>query len=513
MKVFLMYPGHDIDPQQETVSNELALTQDLELRTLFNAMAGGDEFLFDVAKKMLLVDSCNLDTIRYRQDILKDCLKNPGIVRDIYQITIESVENKKRGWYSILSRYPGGILSSSREMLEMFLGLLRKLKNIADTHADKFESEGFTSFFEMIKRELEDGYFGRMQDRLRELRFPNGVLISAELGKGNEGTGYILRKPNEKKGSWLDRIFAKRPPVYTFSLDPRDEAGARALSNLESRGINWVANALGQSAEHVDSFFKMLRIELAFYIGCLNLHEQLAKMGAPVCFPVPMAANEMRHSFSQLYDICLALTMKKRIVGSDLNADNKGLMIITGANQGGKSTFLRSVGLAQLMMQSGIFVPAESFSANVCDSLLTHYKREEDVSMESGKLDEELGRMSDIVDHITPNSILLFNESFAATNEREGSEIARQIVSALLEKRVKMFFVTHLYEFSHSLFNQNITTALFLRAEREAEGKRTYKIVEGAPLETSFGEDSYLKVFGNDESSPNGRAEAFGKPP
>jgi DNA mismatch repair ATPase MutS len=199
--------------------------------------------------------------------------------------------------------------------------------------------------------------------------------------------------------------------------------------------------------------------------------------------------------------------MGKKVVGNDVNADNKGLVIITGANQGSKSTFLRSVGLAQLMMQAGIFVPAKSFSANVCDGLFTHYKREEDVSMESGKLDEELGRMSDIVDHITPNSILLFNESFAATNEREGSEIARQIVSALLEKRIKMFFVTHLYEFSHSLFEKKITNALFLRAEREAEGKRTYKIVEGEPLETSFGEDSYIKVFGSEESSPNERAE------
>src|SRR5438552_1876335 len=94
-----------------------------------------------------------------------------------------------------------------------------------------------------------------------------------------------------------------------------------------------------------------------------------------------------------------------------------------------------------------MFAPAESFSANVCDGLFTHYKREEDATMKSGKLDEELSRMSQIVDQITPGSMVLFNESFAATNEREGSEIAKQIVSALLEEHIKMFFVTHLYEF------------------------------------------------------------------
>ena len=72
--------------------------------------------------------------------------------------------------------------------------------------------------------------------------------------------------------------------------------------------------------------------------------------------------------------------------------------------------------------------------------------------MKSGKFDEELGRMSDIVDLIAPHSLLLFNESFAATNEREGSEIARQIVTALLERPNKVAFVSHQYAFSHGLF-------------------------------------------------------------
>jgi DNA mismatch repair ATPase MutS len=147
------------------------------------------------------------------------------------------------------------------------------------------------------------------------------------------------------------------------------------------------------------------------------------------------------------------------------------------------------------MMQCGMFVPAESFSSNVCDSLFTHYKREEDTTMKSGKLDEELSRMSDIVDHMTPNSLLLFNESFAATNEREGSEIARQIVSALLEKRIKVFFVTHLYEFAHGFLNKKMGNTLFLRAERQADGGRTFKLVEGEPLQTSYGEDLYRAIW------------------
>ncbi len=123
-----------------------------------------------------------------------------------------------------------------------------------------------------------------------------------------------------------------------------------------------------------------------------------------------------------------------------------------------------------MMMQCVMFVAAESFDAELCSALFTHYKREEDPTMKSGKLDEELARMSDIVDKLVPHSALLFNESFAATNEREGSEIARQVVSAVLEKGVKVFFVTHLYEFARALFDRKLDDATFLRAERKPDG-------------------------------------------
>ena len=115
--------------------------------------------------------------------------------------------------------------------------------------------------------------------------------------------------------------------------------------------------------------------------------------------------------------------------------------------------------------------------------------------MKSGKFDEEIARMSEIADHIVPNSMLLFNESFAATNEREGSEIAKQIVCALLEKRIKIFYVTHLYEFARGLFDRKLQDAIFLRAERKADGTRTFRLLEGEPLETSYGEDLYRQLL------------------
>lgn len=527
MKVLLMYRDQDLRPKQEPPSSQRAmaqelgritqmyrerdsgskqklpwnlqaLVQDLELNTLFEAMAGRDAFLLEAARHALLDSLTDPETMRYRQDILRDCLRNGDVVRAIYQIPIESIINKRRSYLGIFSRYPDGILSSAISLLEMFVVLLKKLRAIADEYAGRFESEGFVRFFAMIKQELSDDYFATVEDHLRRLQFRSGVLLSAQLGKGNEGANHILRKPNPGDPNWMKRVFAKRSPVYSFTLHPRDEHGARALGELKGRVINLVANAVAQSADHIDSFFDALRLELAFYIGCLNLHERLAELGEPTTFPVPVDPRERRLAFTGLYDVCLALTMQRKVVGNDVNAGDKDLVIITGANQGGKSTFLRSVGLAQLMMQCGMFVPAESLCANVCGGLFTHYKREEDSSMKSGKFDEELGRMSAIVDKIAPDGMVLFNESFAATNEREGSEIARQIVSALLEKRIKVLYVTHLYELAHGFHDKGMPNAVFLRAERQADGTRTFRLVEGEPLQTSYGKDLYDSIFETD---------------
>lgn len=491
-----MHKDRDFELQRELPPSETATTQDLALNTVFHAMARGDNFLLDVAKKAILLSLNDPDAILYRQNILKDCLKNTSVVQDIYNIAVESVEKRRKYFWSFTSRYSSSILYGALEMMQLYADQLKRLKHICDERADQFESEGFTTFFTMLKKELDDDFFMRIQNHLRELKFRNGVLISAELGKGNESVNYILRKPQIKQQHWLKRIFAKKPPAYTYRINDRDESGGKILSEIKDRGINLVANTLAQSADHLESFFKMLRIDLAFYIGCLNLHEQLLPINETISFPLPVRSNERKLSCRDLYDICLALNMKQKIVGNDVNADHKDLTIITGANQGGKSTFLRSIGLAQLMMQCGMFVPAESFCANVCEGLFTHYRREEDTTMTSGKLDEELSRMSVIADHLKPNSMLLFNESFAATNEREGSEIARQITGALLEKRIKVFFVTHQYEFAHGFYEKAMENALFLRAERQIDGGRTFKLIEGEPLQTSYGEDLYDRIFG-----------------
>ncbi|HTT80282.1 MAG TPA: DNA mismatch repair protein MutS [Stellaceae bacterium] len=544
MKARLLYPNRDFDwrpplaaaavreaartgrrlPRQATDRpvelpwNAATLTADLSLDTLFEAMAGGDDCIFEVARAVIFgALTSDLDTIRHRQAVLQECLDHPRVVRELYAVAVEAMEKERRHYFgSYLARHPDSLLRYAVELMADLVASLKRLRKIADAHAQRFGSAQWTGFFTALQADLDDSCFAEAGHHLRQLRFRDGVLLSAGLGSGNRGAGYVLRGFPQRRGSWrewfgdiLDALRRRLPqrgdaaprwlrpedsPVYSFSLHPRDEAGARALVELRNRGIARVTDALAQSAEHVRDFFGMLQAELAFYVGCLNLRDQLAKQRQPISMPLPAAAEERRLAFRGLADICLALELDRPVVGNDADADGKDLIIVTGANTGGKSTFLRSLGLAQLLMQAGMFVAADEFRAGLCRGIFTHYKREEDAGMQSGKLDEEMRRMSEIVDHLAAHSLILFNESFAATNEREGSEIARTIMTALVEKRVRIGCVTHLYELAHGFHAGNEGNVLFLRAERA----RTFKLRQGEPLPTSFGDDLYRDIFGGD---------------
>jgi hypothetical protein len=337
MKAFLMHRARDFDVAQAPPPFVEDLVQDLGLEGLFKAMAGDDPFLRQIAKTALLGSLRNVEEIRYRQEILRDCLANPAVVRGIYDLAVAAVEGERKHYWGLLSRYPGAILNRAVNVLRSFVALLRRLRQVAEIEEEKFQSEGFRSLFAMLQRELAEDYLNVVAGHIEQLKFRRGPTISARPGNGIAGTDYVLRRPNRDDRSMMQRLVCRRPS-YTFRIAERDEAGARAVSELRDRGIS-------------------------------------------------------------------------------------------------------------------------------------------------------------IVDRLSADGIVLFNESLQSTNEREGSEIGRQIVRALVESRVKVFIVTHMYDLARGLRVAGIGSAAFLRAERLEDGTRTLRIIPGAPLPTSYGKDLYRQIF------------------
>ena len=495
MKVYLLYQDRDFDFGADLHPGHHELIEDLELTTLLRAMAAGDKFLSDVSAKVLLTSLHDPGAIRYRQRVLADCLAQPEVIREMYLVAVGALEDKRRLWhYGGTYQNPSSNLSGAVGHLEAYVARLRQLRKIADDHGGKFRSDGLRALFTTLQRDLDDAYFEEISFHLKQLRLRAGVLLSAELDRDNSGIGFVLRAPGEARRRWTERLGIGPRTTYSFTLAPRDEAGGQILEDLTSRGINLVANAAAQSADHIGSYFTMLRGELGFYVSCLNLADRLAAKGVLITTPEPAQPSTLTFSCTDLRDACLELQSPDPVVGNDVQADGKSLVIITGANSGGKSTFLRSVGVAQLMMQCGLFVTANSYRADAAHGVFTHFIREEDAGMTSGRLDDELRRMSAIADHIGPHCLMLFNESFAGTNEHEGSEIGHQVASALLDAQVKVFFVTHRFEFADRFHRQHARSTLFLRAERRPDGRRNYKLAVREPLPTSFGEDLYYRL-------------------
>lgn len=499
MRVHLLHPDRPFDAEAPLPPHAADLEADLELGVILDAMAGGDAFLRETARRVLVAPVADLATIRHRQAALADARAHREVVRAVHAVAVEAVLGEGRVWGAFLDQYAESVLARAVTVLELFADLLRGLRTLADQHGAAFSSPAFRRLFTEIAAELDDAYLAGLTDHLERLRFRDGMVLSVRLGAGNRGEGYVLRRAPAGGRGWRSRVSLLDRDGYTYKVPDQSESAARSFAQLKSEGIAQAASALAQATDQVLGWFRALRFELGFLVGCLNLEDRLAAKRETVAVPVPREPGSGALVATGLRDLALVLSVPPgSVVANDLAADGRPLVVITGANRGGKSTLLRSLGQAQLMLQAGMFVAADALEAEVRTGVFTHFKREEDATLESGKLDDELRRMRRITDALRPGGLVLLNESFASTNEREGAAIAGGVVRALLDSGVHVTYVTHMYDLAAGLARADAPRAVFLRAERTDEGGRTFRVVPGDPLPTSFGGDVFRRVFGRD---------------
>lgn len=491
MKVHLMYKDRDLDwnfnNENEIPSTYSLLMKDLDLESVINTMSNGDELIKSVCTTVLANPLKNQDQIEYRQKIQQDAINNKNIITELYKICKETAEEVRYSRYSLTSEWISSIFASGVGLITIYIKRFGEIRKIADKNIKKFNSQGFLQLLKMIQENFPDSYISQVQHTLADLNKVDGTLISAKFGNFLQGTSFVYRK---QKNEILNPKMKFAP---TYTLPEMDSVGAEDLCNRSDKAVNKTANILAKTAENFQNFFNALTNELAFYVGSLNLYEKLNAINMPLCIPEIKTAGSNSRNWQELYDLSLALLKNEKITGNDNAMEDKTLCIITGANQGGKTTFLKSIGQAQLMAQCGMEVGAEKYTAPIKNNIYTHFKKEEDTNMHSGKLDEEMSRMDKIVSEIKPGDMILSNESFSSTNEREGSEIFLQITKALMEEKVEIFAVTHMCEYAQSFANNKEVE--YLQAEHTENGTLTYKMKPAKPATTAFGEEIYRKVF------------------
>lgn len=469
------------------------LVADLGLDRVFEAMAGGDRFVGEVVRRVVADRLHTADAIRYRQATIADALASPDVVRTLYAISVEATEAERKVWGGSM-RNAELVLDRAAEVIGLFLESLRSLRRVAADREGSFDSPGFSTFFERIESQLDDAWLAQADEHVRRLR-TRTLHVSAHLGVGNRGAGYALhRRPNAIKG-WRGRLgLEERRSTVEVLL--KDQNGMHMIGELRALAVAPTAGAVHESDRWLLAFFTTLRAELAFLVGCLELRDALGGTEARICMPDPVADPGPAFAATGLYDPGLRVSIDGPVVGNDVALDGARLVVVTGANGGGKSTFLRAVGAAQVMLQAGLFVAADQFSSSLHSNVLTHFTREEDAAMERGKLHEELARLGDLIEACTPASLVLLNESLSSTNEREGADIAGQVVTAMTDAGVDVWFVTHNHRFADDLHRAGPAGVRFLRAERGEARERSFRLVEAPPLATSHGMDLYGRILG-----------------
>lgn len=195
------------------------------------------------------------------------------------------------------------------------------------------------------------------------------------------------------------------------------------------------------------------------------------------CLTFPTVGEEQ--NITGLYNPNLLIKAEMtEIVSNDVKMDeNNRIFVITGPNSGGKTVYLDSIGLAQLFFQLGLPVPAVSAEMKPLKTIASLYVR--NVTVNNGRLADEVGRLKECLDHISRDSLFLLDETFSSTSAFEGVFLAESLIKYLSDIGCYAVYVTHFHELSQRLTELNREEKYnihMLTADNE-NGKRTYKIV------------------------------------
>jgi len=242
----------------------------------------------------------------------------------------------------------------------------------------------------------------------------------------------------------------------------------RDLSNVLEKATRPVVDRLKQYAELQSKLFSNLRQGLIFYLSAVRFLRKLQAQGLPVCRPSLAALEDRLCRVQDSYNVNLAL--QHGSMGSEQNppaptkendieiGPSGQILILTGPNQGGKTTYMVGVGLVQVLAQVGCFVPGKQAQISPVDNIFTHFPIEERPETETGRFGEEALRLGKIFEQVTRHSLVLLNESLSSTSFTEGSYLAQDVVRILRRIGARAIYSTHLYELGNRVeeLNQSV---------------------------------------------------------
>ncbi len=513
-----------------------ALTDDLRVKVIADVMSPHVDYLRPIHNLLstLLTDEA---TLRYRQDVFEDCLRNPAFTAGLRELlpqirglrnTVRDIRARRNQVSLVLSR-----LTELEDYIECVVALAALLQK----HVQALNAAAWQALGGELQRIVNEPAFKQMAAELptlrAEIRQVVSVTIGVNLSPDLKPVAATIVSLNRKRfrgprffrklwgidddEEWQGLSVLRESPaaqryrngsVLAERRDMLDRLAANALFSDLGQVLDDVIRPIAKALErytHVRSrLLRALEPEIAFYVGGAKLISGLRERGLPLCRPQLLPLAERRLEARALYNLDLALRLsrqqpegdlKQHIVGSDVAFGESGrIHILTGPNRGGKTTYIQAVGLLHVLAQTGLFAPAESAALSPVDGIYQHFPAEEKPNMESGRLGEEAGRLREIFRQATRHSLLLLNESLASTSATESYFLARDVVCCLRLLGARALFVTHLHELAADCEAINSEVAgdsrvqsLISQVEEDADGlRRTYQIVPAPPRGQSY---------------------------
>lgn len=263
----------------------------------------------------------------------------------------------------------------------------------------------------------------------------------------------------------LDTFRRKNPEIFD-----RVEAFAESCSSFE------------------DPVILQFEQEIQYYLAFWRFEEKMKELGFDFCAPGRDADREMEAE--GLYDLALACANCARgrsVVSNDfVYREGERFFVVGGPNQGGKTTFARSLGQLVYFAGMGLDVPAVRANVPYFATLLTHFSAEESLGSGKGKLKEELTRLVPMMKEQAEGAFVIINELFTTAAHYDGCVMGKRVLTHFIEKGCMGIYVTHLKELGNSIEG---VTALTAMLDGSRERKRTYKISREKLGDVGYAED------------------------
>ena len=261
--------------------------------------------------------------------------------------------------------------------------------------------------------------------------------------------------------------------------DALDHVEAAVLEGVAQMHPDAFAALLAFAADHgdfIDPTLGRFDREIQFYLAYRERIDDLRPHGLEFCYP-EVSADSKATSVRDTFDLALAARHAARgrpIVTNELDlGETERIVVVSGPNQGGKTTFARAVGQLHHLARLGCPVPGTEARVFLVDAIHTHFERSEDLGNLAGKLEDDLQRIRRILEAATPRSLLVMNESFSSTTVSD----ALFLNGAVLGEAVRLDLLAVVVTFLDELASLTPTTVSMVSAVDPADpGRRTFKL-------------------------------------